>query len=93
MPYRNTADQAQAQRRWRKENPGKSVAYSQKWSESHREAKRAVNRRAIGEVGSARRASYNQRRRLRRKAGLLRELEASRKHRASLMEFITRKTA
>jgi hypothetical protein len=53
----------------------------------------AANIRWRGEVGSPLREARNAERRLERKAAVLAELEAARKHRASLREFITRRAA
>lgn len=78
-----------------KEGPGRCVL-------CRRASNRALNRgparkraraKLRGEVGSPKRAAYNEQRRLKSKLALLKEIEANRKHKESLREFITRRAA
>lgn len=81
------------QRKWQLDNPEKVKAYSAKWEKNNRGRRRAIRLRLIGEPGSAKREAYNEKRRILYKQGFLAELEAQRKHKASLHEFIRSKVA
>jgi hypothetical protein len=93
MPYKTKEQKLAAARRYRRAHPEKATAWCMKWQRANREKKNALNRKSTGEPGSAKRAAYNERRRLRRKQGFLAELQRARQFKESLREFITRKAA
>lgn len=93
MPYKDPAKRIAYRNAWAKKNREKCNRYNTTWQKGNPELKRVANRRHIGEVGTDKRAAYNEKRRVSRKRAILAELEASRKHRESLREFITRKAA
>lgn len=98
MPYAKVEDQRRYNRDWTRTHREKAREYDSRWrAKGGWEKKLVTNRKARGEIGSAKREAYNERRRARYKARearkILAELEASRKHRESLREFITRKVA
>jgi hypothetical protein len=93
MPYAKIEDRRAYNAAWEKRNPEKVAASRRKWIEKSGWTPTATNQKSRGEVGSPKREAYNERRRVRRKAAILAELEASRKHRGSLWEFIGRRAA
>lgn len=78
MPYADPQKAKEATAEWARRNRDKMGRYNTKWAKSNRKKKNAINRRAIGRVGSKKRAAHNERRRVRRKLALLKEMEAVR---------------